>query len=92
MADKIINVKMGNEFNPIKLHKELLAFRHTKHSLSHEDLNAFGEIIEKHAKMVGPGTEFSHSQKIALRHDLMKLPSLSHSDKMTLKKVISTGM
>lgn len=92
MSDKIIDVKMGGAFKPIKLHKQLLEFRHTKHNLTHEDLTAFEEIVGKHARLVSSGTDFSHSQKLALKHDLMKLPSLSHADKMTLKKVINTGM
>ncbi len=92
MSDKQIDVQMGGAFKPIKLHKQLLEVRHTMKNLSHEDLNAFEEIVGKHARMVSSGTEFSRSQKLALKHDLMKLPTLSRIDKLALKNIINTGM
>ncbi len=92
MADKPIDIKMGGAFKPLKLHKQLLVMRHTMRNLSHEDLAEFEKIVGNHARMVTSGTDFSRSQKLALKGDLMKLPTLSRVDKLALKKIINTGM
>src|SRR3989338_4888981 len=90
-TSKKIDIKTGGAFSSYQLQRQLTSLHRHVSSLSGEDLNAFGEIVKQHAQRAATGSEFTYSQKMALKRELSKLPSLSYGDKQKLRKIIDSG-
>ncbi|MBI5135312.1 hypothetical protein HZA86_03725 [Candidatus Uhrbacteria bacterium] len=89
---KKIDVDLGGAFSERVLHKQLLELRRRMPNLTAQDMQKFAEIIQRHARRVGSGSEFSSTQRLAMKRELMALESLSLTDKNALKKIIDSGM